>query len=148
MSKFRQEFMLRLLKILNAVLLTLPFAWCWFNYYAEQIASPYYERGNWLIIALYFVLYVVFGRVYGGFWISLNRISESVYSQMLATCMTSGIMYVVICLLDKSIANPSGLLLMFVAQLILSIRVLSLVLITIMPCIRLLSDISVRDIVL
>ena len=121
MSKFRQEFMLRLLKILNAVLLTLPFAWCWFNYYAEQIASPYYERGNWLIIALYFVLYVVFGRVYGGFWISLNRISESVYSQMLATCMTSGIMYVVICLLDKSIANPSGLLLMFVAQLILSI---------------------------
>lgn len=120
MSKFRQEFMLRLLKILNAVLLTLPFAWCWFNTYAEQIASPYYERGNWLIVALYFVLYVVFGRVYGGFWISLNRISESVYSQMLATCMTSGIMYIIICLLDKGIANPVPLLLAFLAQLVLS----------------------------
>ena len=121
MNKFRQEFLLRLLKSLNAVMLTVPFACCWFYYYAGHIASPYYERGNWLVIALFFVLYVVFGRIYGAFWISLNRISESVYSQMLAVFMSSSIMYIIICLLDKGLANAVPLLACFVVQLVLSV---------------------------
>ena len=120
MSKFRQEFILRLLKILNAVLLTLPFIWCWYSYYAQHIALPFYDRGNWVMVALYFVLYVVFGRVYGGFWISLNRISESVYSQALAVVMTSSIMYIVTFLLARQLPNPLPLLAAFVAQLVLS----------------------------
>ena len=121
MNKFRQEFLLRLLKSLNAVMLTVPFGCFWFYYYAENIASPYYERGNWLVIALFFVLYVVFGRIYGAFWISLNRISESVYSQMLAVFMSSSIMYIIICLLDKGLANAVPLLACFVVQLVLSV---------------------------
>ena len=70
----------------------MPFAWGWFNYYAQHMPLPFYDRGNWVVVALYAVLYMIFGRVYGGFWISLNRISESVYSQALAVMMTSGIM--------------------------------------------------------
>ena len=120
MSKFRQEFMLRLLKILNAVLVTLPFVWCWYSYYAQHIVLPFYDRGNWVVVAMYFVLYVIFGRVYGGFWISLNRISESVYSQALAVVMTSGIMYIVTFLLARQIPNPLPLIAAFAAQLALS----------------------------
>lgn len=120
MSMFRQEFLLRLLKLLNAFLLTLPFAWCWFNYYAEHLALPYYDRGNWVVVALYAVLYVIFGRVYGGFWISLNRISESVYSQALAAVMSSGIMYVVTFLLARQLPNLLPLVAAFAAQLVLS----------------------------
>lgn len=120
MSIFIREFILRLLKLFNVFLITIPFAWGWFNYYAQHIALPFYDRGNWVVVALYAVLYMIFGRVYGGFWISLNRISESVYSQALAVMMTSGIMYVVTFLLERQLPDIWPVLAAFAVQLVLS----------------------------
>ena len=120
MSIFIREFILRLLKLFNVFLITMPFAWGWFNYYAQHIALPFYDRGNWVVVALYAVLYMIFGRVYGGFWISLNRISESVYSQALAVMMTSGIMYVVTVLLERQLPDIWPVIAAFAVQLVLS----------------------------
>lgn len=120
MSIFIREFILRLLKLFNVFLITMPFAWGWFNYYAQHIALPFYDRGNWVVVALYAVLYMISGRVYGGFWISLNRISESVYSQALAVMMTSGIMYVVTFLLERQLPDIWPVLAAFAVQLVLS----------------------------
>ncbi len=117
---FIREFLLRLLKLFNVFLITIPFAWGWFNYYAQHMALPFYDRGNWVVVALYAVLYMIFGRVYGGFWISLNRISESVYSQALAVMMTSGIMYVVTVLLERQLPNIWPVIAAFAVQLVLS----------------------------
>ena len=117
---FIREFLLRLLKLFNVFLITIPFAWGWFNYYAPHMALPFYDRGNWVVVALYAVLYMIFGRVYGGFWISLNRISESVYSQALAVMMTSSIMYVVTFLLERQLPNILPVIAAFAAQLVLS----------------------------
>lgn len=117
---FIREFLLRLLKLFNVLLITIPFAWGWFNYYAQHMALPFYDRGNWVVVALYAVLYMIFGRVYGGFWISLNRISESVYSQALAVMMTSGIMYVVTVLLERQLPSIWPVLAAFAVQLVLS----------------------------
>lgn len=117
---FIREFLLRLLKLFNVVLITIPFAWGWFNYYVQHIALPFYDRGNWVVVALYAVLYMIFGRVYGGFWISLNRISESVYSQALAVMMTSGIMYMVTFLLERQLPNILPVIAAFAVQLVLS----------------------------
>ena len=120
MSVFIREFSLRLLKLFNVLLITMPFAWGWFNYYAQHMVLPFYDRGNWVVVALYAVLYMIFGRVYGGFWISLNRISESVYSQALAVMMTSGIMYVVTFLLDRQLPDIWPVIAAFGVQLVLS----------------------------
>ena len=117
---FFKELELRLLKLLNVILMTVPFAVCWFAYYAERIAEPFYNMGNWLVIALFFVLYIAFGRVYGAFWISLNRISESVYSQALAACMVNGIMYIITCLLMRHLPNVLPVLVVFAAQIVIS----------------------------
>ena len=117
---FIREFLLRLLKLLNVFLITMPFAWGWFNYYAQHMPLPFYDRGNWVVVALYAVLYMIFGRVYGGFWISLNRISESVYSQALAVMMTSGIMYMVTFLLERQLPNIWPVMAAFAVQLVLS----------------------------
>lgn len=51
---FFKELALRLMKLLNAFLMTMPFAIAWFAYYAERIAEPFYNMGNWLVIALFF----------------------------------------------------------------------------------------------
>ena len=117
---FVKELELRLMKLLNAFLMTMPFAIAWFAYYDERIAEPFYNMGNWLIVALFFALYVTFGRVYGAFWISLNRISESVYSQALAACMANGIMYVVVCLLMRRLPDIWPVFGVFAVQIVIS----------------------------
>ena len=62
---FFKELALRLMKLLNAFLMTMPFAIAWFAYYAERIAEPFYNMGNWLIVALFFfTLYCVWSCVW------------------------------------------------------------------------------------
>ena len=99
----RQRIWLRLVKILNIILITIPFEACWIGYYAERIYSPYFQKGNYVIVILYMILYMVYERVYGALEVSTNRISEVVYSQSLAAIISDAIMYVVILLLTRKV---------------------------------------------
>ncbi len=105
MSKFKHDLLLRIVKVTDAVMVTLPFVLCWYLYYADRIVAPFYGRGNVLMIALYFVLYIVFGRVYDAFLMSMQRISEIVYAQFLAAGVSDFIMYIVIWLLSRHLPN-------------------------------------------
>ena len=104
-SKFKHDILLRAVKIMDAVMMTIPFLLCWYLYYAERVASPYHERGNWLVVALFFVLYIVIGRIYDVFYMSTQQASEIVYGQVLAVAVCDAIMYVVIWLLSKGLPN-------------------------------------------
>lgn len=90
---------------MDAVLMTVPFALCWYLYYAKHIASPFYANGDYLVVALFFVLFIIFGRVYDAFLMSMQRISEIVYAQFLAAAVSDFIMYIVIWLLSKHLPN-------------------------------------------
>lgn len=105
MPRFKHDLLLRIVKVLDAMMLTVPFALCWYLYYADKIASPFYFKGNVLIVALFFILYIMFGRVYNAFQISTQRISEVVYGQSLAALVSDFIMYIVIWLLSKHLPN-------------------------------------------
>lgn len=120
MRSLKHDVELRLIKFLNTMLITLPFAVCWLFYYANRTASPYYAKGNYLVIAVYFFLYIVYCRVYEGFLVSMNRISDMIYSQSLAAFIADVILYVVIWLLTKHLPNVMPLLLAFAGQIILS----------------------------
>lgn len=48
MNKFKHDILLRIVKSINIVLITIPFAVCWFFYYADHVVSPFYSKGNWL----------------------------------------------------------------------------------------------------
>lgn len=93
----------RLVKFLVIVLATLPFAACWYAFFADSIPTPYFNRGNWVVIALFVALYASFARVYDAFWISVNKLSELVYSQILSILIADGLMFVVIWLLNHTI---------------------------------------------
>lgn len=104
-SKFKHNLALRTVKIMNVIIMTVPFMLCWFLYYGSRIKVPYYRTGNFLIIILFMVLYMVFGRLYDAFVINLSKISEIIYSQFLAVSFTDLIMYIVICLLSSKLTN-------------------------------------------
>lgn len=121
MEKLKHDLALRVVKLLNLILMTIPFACCWYGYYLHYSLVQYYRRGNWLIIFIFFVLYFTFGRIYDGFLISLNQISEIFFSQVLAALFSNGIMFIIIWLLLLYFPNPIPILLAFATQLLISI---------------------------
>lgn len=105
MTKFRHDVMLRIVKVLDVLMIELPFAACWFLYYAGHINRRVAWNGNFAILSLFFVLYIVMGRIYDAFWMSKQRVSEVVYGQILGAMAADGIMYIVICLMAGKVCN-------------------------------------------
>lgn len=121
MNLFRHDLPLRLLKFLNIVLVTGPFAAVWMFFYWQQTASPYFAKGNWLVIALFFLLYLMFGRVYEAFMFNIYSVVELVYSQALSSALSDFIMYIVIWLLTKHLPSVWPMAAGFCLQLLLSL---------------------------
>ncbi len=120
MDRLKHDILLRAVKLINLVLITVPFALCWVNYYAPRTASRYYWKGNCLVTALFAILYFIYGRVYESFLVSLSRISEMIYSQLLAMLISDGILYVLAWLLIKRLPAVYPMLCVLAGQLLLS----------------------------
>lgn len=117
---FTHDIPLRLIKVLNIICMTIPFICCWYGYYVNQMENSFYKRGNLLMIALFMLVYLLFARVYNAFLVSINRISEMVYSQVLAALITDGISYLVIVLLIKGFPNLIPGVLAIAGQIVIS----------------------------
>ena len=105
MSKFQHDVMLRAVKILNVLMIELPFAACWFLYYSHQTYANLAWEGHFAILGLFFILYIALGKIYDAFWMSMQRVSELVYGQILGAMATDGILYIVICLMSVKLCN-------------------------------------------
>ena len=106
MSQKKYQVSLRFVKILAVILVSIPFVVCWYLYYAEMLHTPFYKKGNWLVIALFIVVHTMLAKIYDAFRISTNRISDVIYSQSLSAFLADGILYVVIWLLMRRFPNP------------------------------------------
>lgn len=113
--------LLRIVKVLDSALITIPFALCWYLYYAERVYSPFYSKGNILVVALFFVAYITFGRIYDAFRMSMQRVSEVIYAQFLAAGASDLLMYVVIWLLTKHLPNIFPGVAALVGQILLAV---------------------------
>jgi exopolysaccharide biosynthesis polyprenyl glycosylphosphotransferase len=105
-------------KLLNLALMTAAAVACWQLCYAAPGAA---NTTALLIGVVFFVLYMTYGRIYESFLISLVRITELVYSQALALLMSDGVLYVVLCLMERRLVAVMPLLCLFAAQLVLSV---------------------------
>ena len=120
MEGIKHDVTLRLVKVLDAVLITIPFALVWLFYYAERTWAPFYLKGNWAVIGLFLFLYAMFGKVYDAFLVSMNQVFEAVYSQSLAALFSDSVMYIVSWLLTKHLPNPAPLFFVFFCQVLLA----------------------------
>ena len=112
---------LRLVKLMNVLLVMLPFAVCWLVYYEKRVVlfpSSYRSVGSVLMFAL---LYFAFGRVYDAFLVSIKRISEMFHSQLLSILMADAFMFLVLWLISGRFPNLLPALLALISQLILSL---------------------------
>ena len=121
MKKFKHDLLLRSIKLLNVILIVIPFIICWFLYYLPHMYKPFYSKGNYLILILYALLYVIFGRIYEAFIISIHKFSEIVCSQILSVAITDIITYLMIWLLSRKLPHILPILMAMVIQLSISL---------------------------
>ncbi len=101
----RHDYGLRLIKLANVVLVTLPFALVWLLYYVHTVVIfPSIYRGGGIIL-MFVVLYTFFGRAYDAFLVSLKRVSEMFYAQALSIFFADGFMYLVLWLMSGAFPN-------------------------------------------
>lgn len=120
-NRLLYRFKLRCVKLLNLILMTAGFAFVWNNFLKDDVYVPFFYKGNIFVIALFFFIYYMYGRTYEAFLISYNRISEMIYSQMLALLVTDVIMYVISWLLIRFLPSFLPFAILLGIQLIVSI---------------------------
>ena len=121
MKHFKRDLSLRFVKLLNIALTSLPFIFSWMAYYSKHTAGVEYTTGNIIAIGMFVFLYVIFARIYDAFLVSINRISEMIYSQSLAFIISDAFMFVVIWLLCQSFPNILPMLACIAVQFAISI---------------------------
>ena len=112
---------LRLLKLSNVILVTLPFAGCWFFYYSQRVILAPSPMRSASMMAVFVVLFCYFGRVYDVSLISTKRISELFCSQLLSVLMGDAFMFVVLWLMSGSFPNLLPAVAALVVQLLVSL---------------------------
>lgn len=111
---------LRTVKLLDVLLLTLPFAAVWYGYYGMRIVAPYRNQGNWVILLLFAALYIINGRIYDAFLVSYQRVSDLIFSQTLAAFLSDFMLYLVCWVLSRRLPSVWPILLAFAAQILLA----------------------------
>lgn len=121
MKKQRYDILMMIVKLLNILLLTVPFALSWTRYYAGRIALPLYDKGNYAVIALFVVLYVIFSNIFDALLISYTQVCESIYSQLLALLFADGIMFAVLYLLTEKLSDLFLVAITFLFQMMFAV---------------------------
>lgn len=116
MGRFKHDLLLLAVNFINGLTMAAFFSLCWFGYYAHKIFTPFYFWGDWFVVALFGAIYFLLCDAYDAFEISIQRISETFYSQVLSLFITDAILYCVTCLLERRAADPRPLLIMLLAQ--------------------------------
>lgn len=90
----------------------------WYKYYASAIKLVFWNRGNWLVIALYAVLLFFFTMTYGGTKIGYLKPFDVFLSQAFAIVVVNTITYAQISLMCEWFANTKPMLLLTAGELI------------------------------
>lgn len=117
----KKTIVLRIIKAINVVGITAIYSVAWMLFYAERINTPFYARGNYVMIAVFLFLYVFFGKTYDAFLISVIKEEEIIYSQALSAFMTDGLMYVITILLTRKLPAMWPLIICLGMQIIVAV---------------------------
>ena len=104
--------------LVSVLLMTVAFSTSWLLYYAQHVVSPYYFKGDILIIVLFAFIYGKCAQLYDAFKLSISRITELAYSEILASIISDVLAYGIIILLSKRIPHVLPMMLTLAAQIL------------------------------
>ena len=92
-------------KMMNMVLMMIPFLFCWFGYYERRTNIAGSKQVSVLVLCAFFILCYYFGQRLDCFRVSILQIRDVVFGQILSTLITDVIMYVLIWMLSVHMPN-------------------------------------------
>ena len=98
------------------------FAYVWYTVYRGQIDEPFWRKGNWVLIAIYGLMFAMFAKLYGGLKVGYLKRVDVFYSLTLALLCTNVVEYFEITLINRWFLSPGPMIEMTGLQLILIIR--------------------------
>ncbi len=112
--KLRKSCML-FVKLMIVTAVTVGFIQVWITSYAQSLFS---NKGNYVVILSFVLLFTVFSSLYGAFKIGIYRIHEIIYSFSLAVVFTNAIMYLELSLIARELVNIPPMLVGIAYQII------------------------------
>lgn len=123
MNNSREKYK-RLIKLLFSIVVMMGlggiYANAWIGYYNRYVLqTPFFRRGNWVIVLLYLVLLAFFMNTYGGFKIGYLKKTNLIYSQGISIVYANIFAYFQIAVIDKRFVVPTYIILMTLADFLL-----------------------------
>ncbi|MEG1426221.1 MAG: exopolysaccharide biosynthesis polyprenyl glycosylphosphotransferase [Oscillospiraceae bacterium] len=100
-----KRFVSNLLSLVIIFVLTYLYSLIWSLCYAKTIPDPFWNKGNWLVIAIYAIVAYAFMKIYGSKNIGDWRIIDIIYSQCLSVVFLNLFTYLLISLINRWFAN-------------------------------------------
>lgn len=92
-------------KMVNIVLLMIPFLICWTLYYEPRTTTVGSKQVSVLVIITFFFICYYFGQRLDCFRVSILQIRDVIFGEVLATMITDVIMYILIWMLSIHLPN-------------------------------------------
>ncbi len=92
------------------------FAAVWYLYYRGKIFEPFWNKGNWVLIAMYALLLTLFSRLFGGLRVGYLKRMDDIYSLALAAICSNVVIYLQITLINRWFLSPTPILIMMLVQ--------------------------------
>ena len=97
------------------------FAYVWYDFYRGLISKPFWRKGNWVLILIYALLYLLFAKLYGGLKVGYLKRIDVFYSLTLATICTNVVTYFQITLINRWFLDAGPIVEMTLVQIIVTI---------------------------
>lgn len=114
--KMRKSFML-FVKFMIVLAVTAAFVQVWVSNYTESLFS---NKGNYVVVFSFVLLFITFSSLYGAFHIGIYRIHEIIYSFFLSVIITNIVMYLELSLIARELVHVAPLLLCTVFQVLIA----------------------------
>lgn len=92
-------------KMVNIVLLMIPFLICWTLYYEPRTTTVGSKQVSVLVMITFFFICYYFGQRLDCFRVSILQIRDVIFGEVLATMITDVIMYILIWMLSIHLPN-------------------------------------------
>ena len=107
--------------IVILLVFTALYAYLWDTLYEDVILIPFFRRGNWAMIAMYPLLLIVFGKIFGLFHVAVARRVDMVFSNVFTTVTVNLITYFILVALLRHYPEIWPLLTLWVLEIILTV---------------------------
>ena len=114
-----KRFVVFCLASLVVIAQTAVFAYIWYDFYRGLIFEPFWRKGNWVLIAIYALINVLFSRLYGGLKVCYLKRIDVFYSMTIATICTNVITYFQITLINRWFLDPWPMVEMTLVQFVI-----------------------------